>query len=100
MHFTPGGPFATLMGSDVVRTNTLHGQGIDMPGPRLVIDGRADDGTPEAVYVRDARGFSLGVQWHPEYNAAADPVSRKLFEAFGDAARDWRSGAAGLRRSA
>ncbi len=100
VHFTPGGPFATLMGSDVVRTNTLHGQGIDMPGPRLVIDGRADDGTPEAVYVRDARGFSLGVQWHPEYNAAADPVSRKLFEAFGDAARDWRSGAAGLRRSA
>ena len=83
------------MGSDVVRTNTLHGQGIDDAGPGLVIDGRAEDGTPEAIYVKGAPGFALGVQWHPEYNAAADPVSRALFEGFGAAAREWHAGKAG-----
>ena len=97
--FSAGGPFHRLLGTEVVRTNTLHGQGIVEPGRRIVIDGRADDGTPEAIYVDGAPGFALGVQWHPEYNAASDPVSRPLFEAFGAAARDWvaESGQARLR---
>jgi len=90
--FTRGGVFHRLMGAAVVRTNTLHGQGIKKPGTRIVIDGHAPDGTPEAIYVDGAPGFCLGVQWHPEYNAANDPVSRPLFEAFGQAARDWREG--------
>ena len=90
--FTQGGPFHRMMGETVVRTNTLHGQGIVEPGRRIVIDGRADDGTPEAIYVDGAPGFAIGVQWHPEYNAAEDPVSRPLFEAFGAAARGWASG--------
>ncbi|MEL6913311.1 MAG: gamma-glutamyl-gamma-aminobutyrate hydrolase family protein [Pseudomonadota bacterium] len=94
---TPGGPFARLFGSEVVRTNTLHGQGIKALAPTLVIDGTAPDGTPEAIYVAGGAGFALGVQWHPEYRAAEDPVSRPLFEAFGDAARDW---AAGIRPQA
>jgi putative glutamine amidotransferase len=68
-------------------TNTLHGQGIKSPGPRIVVDGLAPDGTPEAIWVRGAPGFTLSVQWHPEWNAANDPVSRPLFQAFGDAAR-------------
>jgi putative glutamine amidotransferase len=54
-----------------------------------VIEGRAEDGTPEAIYVKDAPGFTLSVQWHPEWQADQDPVSRPLFEAFGDAVRDW-----------
>jgi len=29
------------------------------------------------------------VQWHPEWQADSDPVSRPLFEAFGDACRAW-----------
>ena len=59
---------------------------------RIVVDGTADDGTPEAVYVKDAPGFAIAVQWHPEYRAASDPVSRPLFEAFGAAARAWAEG--------
>lgn len=90
--FTEGGVFHRLMGARQVMTNTLHGQGILEPGRRIVIDGWADDSTPEALYVADAPGFTLSVQWHPEYNAANDPVSRKLFEAFGQAVRDWAEG--------
>lgn len=87
--FTDNGPFHRLMGAPQVMTNTLHGQGINRPGPRIVIDGLAPDGTPEAIYVRGAPGFTLSVQWHPEWNAAADPASRPLFAAFGAAALDW-----------
>jgi putative glutamine amidotransferase len=73
--FTEGGPFHRLMGVTEVMTNTLHGQGIKTPGAGVVIDGLAPDGTPEALYVEGASGFCLSVQWHPEYRAAADPVS-------------------------
>ncbi|MGX9353729.1 gamma-glutamyl-gamma-aminobutyrate hydrolase family protein [Roseobacteraceae bacterium S113] len=89
--FTDGGPFHRLMGAREVMTNTLHGQGIKTPGTRIVIDGEAPDGTPEAIYVADAPGYTLSVQWHPEYNAVADPVSRPLFESFGEAVRAWSS---------
>jgi putative glutamine amidotransferase len=87
--FVENGPFHRLMGAQKVMTNTLHGQGIKEPGPRVMIDGHAPDGTPEAIYVAGAPGFTLSVQWHPEWNAARDPVSRKLFGAFGDALRAW-----------
>lgn len=86
---TEGGPFHRLLGATEVMTNTLHGQGINRPGARVVIDGTAPDGTPEALWIRGAPGFTLSVQWHPEYKAATDPVSRPLFEAFGEAVRAW-----------
>ncbi len=87
--FSDGGVFHQLMGSQTVRTNTLHGQGIKQAGGRIVIDGHADDGTPEAIYVKGAPGYTLAVQWHPEWNAAGDKVSRPLFSSFGDAVRAW-----------
>ena len=93
VQFTEGGVFHRLIGEQEVLTNTLHGQGIIEPGQGIVIDGHADDGTPEAIYVEGAKGFTLSVQWHPEWNAENDPVSRALFGAFGDAARAWASGA-------
>lgn len=92
VRLTPDGPFARIMGSETVKTNTLHGQGIKQAGPRIRIDGWAPDDTPEAIWIEDAPGFALAVQWHPEWNAADDPVSRPLFEAFGDACRAWRAG--------
>ena len=96
--FTKDGPFHALMGAQEVMTNTLHGQGIKTAGQRVVIDGHAPDGTPEAIYIADAPGFTMSVQWHPEWNASDDPVSRPLFEAFGNACRDWA--ARGMRKSA
>lgn len=91
VNFTEGGPFHRLMGAQEVMTNTLHGQGIKQAGRRVVIDGYAPDGTPEAIYIEGAKGFTLSVQWHPEWDAANDPVSRPLFTAFGNAVRDWSS---------
>ncbi|WP_306154222.1 gamma-glutamyl-gamma-aminobutyrate hydrolase family protein [Roseovarius sp. MMSF_3281] len=92
VRFTKGGVFHRLMGAEEVMTNTLHGQGVVKPGQRVVIDGYAPDGTPEAIYIEGASGFALSVQWHPEYNAANDPVSRPLFSAFGEAAQLWTKG--------
>ena len=101
VQFSKDGVFHRLLGAEQVMTNTLHGQGIIQPGRDVVIDGQAPDGTPEAIYVRGAKGFALSVQWHPEWNAADDPVSRSLFSAFGDAARAWMAGRSrALRNSA
>jgi putative glutamine amidotransferase len=98
--FVEGGRFHQMFGKTKVFTNTLHGQGIKEAGESVVVDGHAPDGTPEAIYVKDSPGFTMSVQWHPEYNADADPVSRTLFEAFGDAARQWQRGEVASRLSA
>ncbi len=100
VRFAPDSVFHRLIGAPEVMTNTLHGQGIKAPGPRVVIDGHAPDGTPEALHVDGAPGFALAVQWHPEYDAANDPASRALFAALGRAARDWAAARDGWRDSA
>ena len=89
VRFVEGGIFHRILGALEVMTNTLHGQGIKTPGQRIVIEGEAPDGTPEAIHVAGAPGFALGVQWHPEWNAGSDPVSRPLFAAFGEAVRGY-----------
>ena len=65
--------------------NSLHGQGIHVPGKRIVVEGIAEDGTIEAIRVDDAPGFALGVQWHAEYDPQSNPINRTLFQAFGKA---------------
>lgn len=98
VRFTEGGPFHRLMGAQDVMTNSLHGQGIKCAGTRVVIDGHAPDGTPEAIYIEGAPGFTMSVQWHPEWHASADPVSRPLFQAFGAAVADWSAIKRGISR--
>ena len=85
VHLTPGGAFASLLGCETIRVNSLHGQGILEPGERVVIEGIAEDGTIEAIRIADAASFALGVQWHAEYDPQRNPINRKLFEAFGEA---------------
>jgi putative glutamine amidotransferase len=91
---TPDGAFARLYGCETIRVNSLHGQGIDRPGERVVVEGVAEDGTIEAIRIADAPGFALGVQWHAEYDPQKNPVNRKLFEAFGAALQARRNGSA------
>lgn len=85
---TPGGKLQALLeGATRIQVNSLHGQGIARLAPGLDVEAVAQDGTIEAVSVRDAKGFALAVQWHPEWQVLEDPSSRRLFAAFGAAAR-------------
>ena len=87
VRLVPGGHFARLFGRDVVRVNSLHGQGILVPGTRVVVEGVAEDGTVEAIRIADAPAFALGVQWHAEFDPQTNPLNRALFQAFGAALR-------------
>jgi putative glutamine amidotransferase len=83
-----GGALARLIGRDgEIVVNSLHAQGIDRLAPGLAVEAVAEDGTIEAVSLPGARAFVMGVQWHAEWQCLANPVSRALFAAFGDAAR-------------
>jgi len=85
---TEGGKLQQILGGvKTIEVNTLHGQAIDQPGDDIVIEAVAPDGTIEAVSVRNAAGFVIGVQWHPEWHVLSDPHSKRLFEAFGNACR-------------
>lgn len=88
---TPDGVFAGILGCDLIRVNSLHGQGVLEIGDRIVAEGIAEDGTIEAIRVKDAGGFALGVQWHAEYDPQDNPVNRALFEAFGEAVRAYKA---------
>jgi putative glutamine amidotransferase len=87
-----GSCIARYLGSDDILVNSLHRQAIATPAPRLQVEATAPDGTVEAVSVIDAKGFAVGVQWHPEYWAETDTPSRQLFEAYGDAVRAYMAG--------
>ena len=84
----PGGLLRSLSGSDRIRVNSLHSQGIDRLGAPLAVEARAPDGVVEAFRVREAKSFALAVQWHPEWQVMANPFSRALFAAFGRAAAE------------
>lgn len=84
---TPGGVLAGVFGADRIHVNSLHSQGIDRLAERLNIEGTAPDGLVEAVTVRDAPSFAVGVQWHPEWDTASNPADKALFEAFGEACK-------------
>ena len=90
----PDGVFARILGRDLIRVNSLHGQGVLELGDRLVAEGVADDGTIEAIRFKDAQGFALGVQWHAEYDPQDNRVNNLLFQAFGEAVRAYVSGQA------
>ncbi len=91
----PGGVLgAVLGGTEVLLVNSLHAQGIDRLASGLRVEAVAPDGTIEAVSVVGAAAFALGVQWHPEWNVSQDPISRRLFAAFGAAARTRQLGRA------
>lgn len=89
---TPGGMIASVLQSDAdIMVNSLHGQGIDRLAPGLRVEARAEDGLIEAYSVESAAGFALAVQWHPEWRIKENPVSMKLYAAFGAACRKYQA---------
>ena len=87
VRLTEGGYLAKLTGKTKLMVNSLHAQAIDRPAPGLTVEAVSSDGVIEAVWVKDAPAFALGVQWHPEWQVLENPVSRAIFRKFGDAAR-------------
>ena len=90
VRFTAGGMLEKITGLDSARVNSLHTQGADRLVDELTVEAEAPDGLVEAISVRAARGFTLAVQWHPEWNFREDPVSAAIFRAFGNACRAYR----------
>ena len=86
---TRGGLLEKILGKTQTMVNSIHRQGVKTIASGLQIEAVAPDGIIEAVSVKGARAFALGTQWHPEYKAAGNPDSVKLFEAFGEAARHY-----------
>jgi putative glutamine amidotransferase len=96
----PGSCLAGVFGAGDIMVNSVHRQGVDRLGSRLQVEAVAEDGTVEAVSVKDSRAFAVGVQWHPEYWVGSDGNSVKIFRAFGDAVRAHAIAKAGARTAA
>jgi putative glutamine amidotransferase len=86
----PGGVLAKLLQQSRIQVNSLHGQAVNRLAAGLRVEARAPDGVIEAFSKPDAPGFNLAVQWHPEWQAASNPVSMTLLTAFGQACADYR----------
>ncbi len=84
---TPTGVLRHSFGAERIRVNSVHYQGIDTLGDGLTIEATADDGVVEAVSAWVGRAPVLAVQWHPEWNADADPQSASFFQILGRALR-------------
>ena len=84
----PGGLLRELAGTDRLRVNSLHSQGVERLGPTLAVEARAPDGVVEAFRVAAAERFAVAVQWHPEWKVMSNEFSRALFAAFGAASRE------------
>ncbi|HTT83327.1 MAG TPA: gamma-glutamyl-gamma-aminobutyrate hydrolase family protein [Rhizomicrobium sp.] len=82
------GLLAQLTGRRSFAVNSLHGQGIDRLASALHADAAAPDGMIEAVSMPEAKGFVLGVQWHPEWRWQDNDVSRAILGAFGEAVHE------------
>jgi len=97
---TTGGCLGRIVEADSFQVNSLHRQAVGTLAEGLTVEAVAPDGTIEAVSVTGARGFAVGVQWHPEYWVATDAPSGRLFRAFGDAMRERIASRAGLAAAA
>ncbi|WP_022893535.1 gamma-glutamyl-gamma-aminobutyrate hydrolase family protein [Agromyces subbeticus] len=89
-----GSRLAALLGDrgDPLPIHVYHHQALDEVAPGLRVTARTDDGVIEAVELTTVP-FGLGVQWHPEENAA----DRRLFAGLVDAARTHRQTTARTR---
>lgn len=87
--FSKGGFLSRMTGEQGAMVNSLHSQGVDRLGDGLEVEAVANDGLIEAFTVSQAPGFTLAVQWHPEWNVLENPVSAAIFRAFGDACRTY-----------
>lgn len=80
-----GSRFHHIVQENRIGVNHLHHQAVRDVAPGLVATAWADDGVIEAIE-HPGHAFVVGVQFHPEEMWRNAPASRRLFEAFGEAA--------------
>jgi putative glutamine amidotransferase len=69
------------------RSHSFHHQALNKIADDLAVTGRALDGTVEAVEHKSAK-WIVGVQWHPEDDAATELEQQNLFAAFVEACQN------------
>lgn len=89
--FAEGGLIRRTSGLSEYKVNSIHNQGVERLGAGLVAEALAPDGLVEAFSVKDAKAFTLAVQWHPEWMHADNPLSTSLFKAFGEDCRRYQA---------
>jgi putative glutamine amidotransferase len=92
----PGSRLAEALGQTEAEGLSHHHQGLDRLGEGFRPVAWAPDGLVEGIECD--QGWTVGVLWHPESTAAADPVQHRLLRAFVEAAS--RRGQVFWRRSA
>ncbi len=84
-----GSRLEDIFGSTLAWVNSSHHQAIERVGDGLRVVARCvEDGVIEAVEGENAEHWVMGVQWHPE-RAEEEGGSRRMFEAFAAAVREW-----------
>jgi putative glutamine amidotransferase len=91
----PGTRLREIFGEDEVTVNSMHHQGLKAIADGLIPSCTAPDGLIEALE-GPGDSFCLGVQWHPEMLVDSDAGTRRLFEAFVEAAAAYRGKKADL----
>jgi putative glutamine amidotransferase len=91
IYLRAGGVLHQLFAQSSLQVNSLHGQGIDRLAAGLTVEATADDGVIEAVSVTGSKGFTLAVQFHPEWDIQNNPLGQTIFGAFGKACHAYAS---------
>ena len=84
----PASYLAAVTKSGDLTCSSHHHQGVERVGDRLRVTGRSPDGLAEAIELDvgpaddpTTEPWIVGVQWHPEETAEADPAQQALFDA-------------------
>lgn len=96
----PGGVLAGMLSAPKAVVNSSHMQGVNRVGEGLFVEAAAEDGVIEAVSVRDAPAFAVGVQFHPEWGTRDNALYRGLFEGFAAAVAKRAAARASVRGAA
>ena len=80
VEITKGTKLASAMGATTARVASFHHQGLDTIGRGLEITARSADGLVEGLEHTGSGQWLIGVQWHPEDTAAADPCQQALYD--------------------
>ncbi len=79
---TPGGVLEKAFRARSIVVNSAHFQGVAELGSNLSVEALSADGVVEGIRPKQGSRV-LAVQWHPEWRAADNPESQRLFAMFG-----------------